>query len=279
MMYQYLYRSIQLFLTIILRWYTNCQYRLQWIIASVLAMGRTPTHIAFIMDGNRRYAKNHSISTYNGHQEGSKALMKILTSCELFGVKYITVYAFAIENFKRNPDEVNNLMKITEEKIDEFYENREEFNRRKIRIQIWGELTYLPLSLQHKMKSIMNATKANEGKVIFTICFAYSTQCEMLYAAKKLVQSNSCSNEMTCEDYMKSLYSGPVPSPDILIRTSGEHRLSDFLLCQANTSFIYFTRTFWPDFNFYRLGVCILQYQRHRKQMNHIQSQYKRFIT
>ncbi|KAL6606708.1 hypothetical protein ACP70R_042361 [Stipagrostis hirtigluma subsp. patula] len=245
-------------------------------LVAVLSYGPMPKHIAFIMDGNRRYAKFRSIKEGAGHRVGYTALMANLMYCYEMGVKYITVYAFSIDNFKRDPSEVQSLMGLMEEKINELLENANVINKANCKINFWGNLDMLCEPVRLAAQKLMASTAGNTG-LVFSVCMPYNSTYEIVNAVngicaerKEMLHkghagndaSNGVDSEITVADLDRHMYSAGCPDPDIVIRTSGETRLSNFLLWQTTFSHLQNPDPLWPEFSFRHLAWAILQYQR-----------------
>lgn len=245
-------------------------------IVAVLSYGPMPKHIAFIMDGNRRYAKFRSIQEGSGHRVGFSALIASLLYCYEMGVKYITVYAFSIDNFKRDPTEVKSLMELMEEKINELLENRNVINKVNCKINFWGNLDMLSKSVRVAAEKLMASTAENKG-LVFSVCMPYNSTSEIVIAVNKVcaerrdilqredvdsVANYGVHSDISVADLDHHMYSAGCPDPDIVIRTSGETRLSNFLLWQTTFSHLQNPDPLWPEFSFKHLVWAILQYQR-----------------
>eukprot|EP01117_Protostelium_nocturnum_P017240 TRINITY_DN6992_c0_g1_i1.p1 TRINITY_DN6992_c0_g1~~TRINITY_DN6992_c0_g1_i1.p1 ORF type:complete len:244 (-),score=70.15 TRINITY_DN6992_c0_g1_i1:246-977(-) len=233
-------------------------------IVSVLKEGSIPKHLAFIMDGNRRFAKQRQLSSISGHKQGFHALKETLRVCLSLGVEIVTVYAFSLENFKRPEEEVNGLMKLCHKKLEEL--NQSGFLKdNQISVRILGELNLLPSFLRDTIDKVTRSTQSHT-RAILNVHIAYTSREEILRAMKcvvKKVQDGTISKEEITEEILEDhLYSKDVP--DILVRTSGENRLSDYLLWQASSSQLSFLDVLWPDFSFWHICLLVLSFQ-HQK--------------
>ncbi|XP_043280598.1 dehydrodolichyl diphosphate synthase complex subunit DHDDS [Venturia canescens] len=238
---------------------------LQQLAVKIIKSGRVPKHIAFIMDGNRRYANKLQVQGLEGHNKGFDKLAETLQWCLDLGIREVTVYAFSIENFKRSQEEVEGLMKLAKEKFQKLLDERDKLMERGVRIRIIGNLSMIPEDVREVMAEAMLITKDND-KAILNIAFAYTSSDEVTEAIKAVVKGVR-NNEITAEDISedlisKSLYTYDSPEPDLLIRSSGEVRLSDFLLWQISYSCIYFAEALWPEFSIWDLLGAIFYYQR-----------------
>ena len=225
-----------------------------------------PKHIAIIMDGNRRWAKEKKLPIKLGHKEGAKTVEKIVKYANEIGIKYITVYAFSTENWKRSEEEVSNLMALLKTYVEKFSKVA---NTENIKLNIIGDITALDEDLQKSINESMNKTKDNTG-IVFNIAFNYGGRAEILNAIKNIandVKNNVIDIENINEDLIENyLYTKNMPDPDLLIRTSGEIRTSGFLTWQTvYTEFVFLEKN-WPDFNEQDLDKCIEIYtNRNRK--------------
>lgn len=206
-------------------------------------------HIAIIMDGNRRWAKQKGLPSAFGHKKGVDALKTIMRACDDFGIKYLTVYAFSTENWNRKQEEVDFLMDLLgqtlKNELQEMHENG-------VVINFIGDLTKLNPKLQEILANAVEVTKNNTG-VRLQIAFNYGSRDEVVHAVKNIaskIQSGEMKIEEINEDVIsKSLYTYNIPDPDLLIRTGGEMRVSNYLLWQIAYSEFYVTDTLWPDFD------------------------------
>ena len=207
-----------------------------------------PKHIAIIMDGNRRWAKKQGKPASYGHKEGAKTLEKIVRYANKIGLKHITVYAFSTKNWKRAEDEVKALMLLLQNYLDDYSKRADTEN---IRVKILGDITALSDGMQKSIKKCMERTKDNTG-VTFNIALNYGGRDEIIRAIKKIaedVKENKLDiNNITEEVVSNNLYTNGQPDPDLLIRTSGELRLSNFLPWQLVYSEFLFIDKNWPDF-------------------------------
>lgn len=225
-----------------------------------------PEHIAIIMDGNRRWAKEKNLEVKQGHYAGAENLEKIAQYANKIGIKYMTVYAFSTENWKRSENEVKALMMILKSYIEKLLERTSANN---IKINILGDISRLEIGLQNSINKIIDKTKNNTGLTL-NIAFNYGGRAEILRATKQIaeeVHEGKLDLEKIDEKCIENhLYTKGQPDPDILIRTSGEIRISNFLLWQlAYTEFIFIDK-YWPDFNENDIEESIHIFQkRHRK--------------
>lgn len=209
-----------------------------------------PEHVAIIMDGNGRWATRKGLQRKDGHKEGSYAIDRLLeTSLEL-GLKNISLYAFSTENWKRPISEVNAIFEL----LDFFIEDRlDTIQKNGIRVLHSGAKSKIPFSSVNKIQKAVDRT-ANNSKLNLNFCLNYGGQEEILHAFGKIIEQRNKSSipldrEVAVEEFEKYLYTHPLPNVDLLIRTAGEQRVSNFLLWQIAYAEIYFTNTLWPDFN------------------------------
>jgi len=204
-----------------------------------------PNHIAIIMDGNGRWAKKRMLPKKLGHRQGMITAEKIVEECKNIGVKYLTLYAFSLENWLRKEDEVNDLMHL----LRDYLNNRiNELINSNIRLIFIGNKTLLPEDIQEKMSEVENISKQNSFTLIMAI--SYGARDEIQRAAKNMALHVMNDNaELSDDMFEKFINPFNIPDPDLLIRTSGEHRLSNFLLWQLAYSELYFIEKFWPDFD------------------------------
>ena len=221
-----------------------------------------PKHIAIIMDGNRRWAKNRGKQASFGHREGAKTLEKIVRYANKIGLEYITVYAFSTENWKRAEEEVNALMLLLQNYLDDYSKRADTEN---IRVKILGDISALSDGMQKSINKCMERTKENTG-VTFSIALNYGGRDEIVKAVKQIatqVQNEEIKVEDITEQIVsENLYTKGMPDPDLLIRTSGELRLSGFLPWQLVYSEMLFLNKYWPDFEEKDLDEAIIEYQK-----------------
>ena len=217
-----------------------------------------PNHIAIIMDGNGRWAKKKGLPRTFGHKEGAVALRKIIAHAAKIGVKYLTVYAFSTENWKRSQDEVSALMFLFKSYIKNEEKNIMENN---IRFMVSGRRENVSKSLLEAIDNLQEKSKNNSG-LTFNIAFNYGGRAEILDAVNRILKSGR--TEITEEEFSKYLYNN-IPDPELLIRTSGELRISNFLLWQIAYSEIYITDTLWPDFDEKELDKAIESYNKRER--------------
>lgn len=224
-----------------------------------------PKHVAIIMDGNRRWAKKRGLPTQLGHSEGANTLEKMADICEDLGIKYLTVYAFSTENWKRSEEEVDHLMKLLAKHIKEF---DKKIKNRNVRFRLVGEISRLNKDLQDGIIEIEERTKNNTGLTV-NIAINYGGRAEIAIATQKIaedVKNDKIKIEDINEELIyKYLQTKESPDPDLLIRTGGEQRLSGFLLWQSSYSELYFTDVLWPDFDKKELEKAIEEFNNRKR--------------
>lgn len=221
-----------------------------------------PTHIAIIMDGNRRWAKSQGKPAGFGHKAGAKTLENIVRYANKIGIEYITVYAFSTENWKRAEEEVSGLMLLLQNYLADYSKRADTEN---IRIKVLGDITRFPEGTQKSINDCIERTKNNTG-VTFNIALNYGGRTEIIDSIKKIVndlKSGKLKEEEITEDLVNGyLYTKGMPDPDLIIRTSGEQRLSGFLAWQSTYSELYFIDKNWPEFTEKDLDEAIEEYSR-----------------
>jgi undecaprenyl diphosphate synthase len=204
----------------------------------------TPAHIAIIMDGNGRWATQKNLPRSEGHRRGADALKDTIKACMETGVQYLTVYAFSTENWKRPEQEVSFLMQFLSFVIDR---EVDELKKNGIRLRFFGRKAMLPQELQKKMSSAEQSTSGNTAFNL-NIMLSYGARAEIVDAVRSIVSKGMKTEDINEEAISKELYMAGIPDPDLLIRTAGEMRVSNFLLWQIAYSEIFVTQTLWPDF-------------------------------
>ena len=223
---------------------------------------KIPTHVAIIMDGNGRWAQKRGLPRLAGHRAGTENLREIIKACVEFGVKYLTIYAFSTENWGRPADEVDGLMHILEDVIDQ---ELDELSQQGVQLVHIGRLERLEPSLRDKVKKSIDLTKDNHR---LTVCIAwnYGGRDEIVCAIKRIIEEGLKPEEI-CDDVVsKYLFTAGIPDPDLIIRTSGEMRISNFLIWQSAYAEWYVTPILWPDFNRDELRKALIDFgQRDRR--------------
>ncbi len=215
-------------------------------------LSRLPAHVAIIMDGNGRWAKSRGMMRLVGHREGYKTLKNVLLAASKLGVKYLTVYAFSSENWRRSEDEVGGLMRLIEEAARHELKGLIEND---VRAKVIGRLHEVPTSLQAALDDLVQSTKHNKG-IVFTLAINYGGRAEIVDAIKRL------KGEATEEALSKAMYAPDLPDPDMIVRTAGEMRWSNFLIWQGAYAELVVTDVSWPEFGEDELVACVLDFQR-----------------
>lgn len=230
-------------------------------VDEIININNLPEHIAIIMDGNRRWAKKNNLNTAQGHKEGAENLKRISKFANKIGIKYLTVYAFSTENWKRSEEEVGAIMKLLKFYILDFFKSYDE----NIKVNVIGRIGDLPKDLQKEIRSVEEKTKNNTGLVL-NIAFNYGGRDEIVTAVKtitqKVLDGKLKIDDITENEVSNSLYTAGQPDPDLLIRTSGEERISNFLPWQISYSEFVFTDKYWPEYSNSDLLESIQIYQK-----------------
>lgn len=221
---------------------------------------KIPNHVAIIMDGNGRWAKKRMLPRNVGHAQGAKTVEQIIEDAHNLGIKYLTVYAFSTENWKRPQDEVNALMKLLKDYLKTCIKRA---NKNNMRVRVIGDKTGLEPSIQDKIRELEEISSKNTG-INFTIAINYGSRDEMIRAMRHMLEDcgkgDLLPSELSEEVFQSYLDTKDLPDPDLMIRTSGELRLSNYLLWQLAYTEFYFTDVLWPDFNKAELEKAIEYY-------------------
>mgnify|MGYP001413075960 FL=1 len=225
----------------------------------------TPKHVAIIMDGNGRWAEQKGLTREFGHENGVRSVKKIVEEANKLKIQYLTLFAFSIENWKRPGHEVETLMRLLVETLkDEF----EDLLNNNIRLNSIGDIESLPQEVKSELKDIIENTKNNSGMTL-TLALSYGAKQEIFNAVKQI--SKKVKDEIICLDNFDDsiindhLYTKNLPNVDLLIRTSGEQRISNFMLWQIAYAELYFTETYWPDFSQEDFTHAIIEYQKRER--------------
>ncbi|XP_064628045.1 dehydrodolichyl diphosphate synthase complex subunit DHDDS-like [Lineus longissimus] len=236
--------------------------------ANVLKAGPLPKHVAFIMDGNRRFASKKSIQRAEGHLMGFEKLSETLEWCRDLDITEVTVYAFSIENFKRSKEEVDGLMELAREKFVKLLEEKERLKKYDICVRVIGNLSLLPHDIQESIAEAVYYTKDHK-RATLNVCMPYTSRDEICAAMREVTEGVQLGllreSDISAEVVDKCLYTNHSPHPDLVVRTSGEVRLSDFLLLQSSFSVLAFVKVLWPEFSIWHLYAAILHYQQNYK--------------
>ena len=227
-----------------------------------------PTHIAIIMDGNGRWARSRGLPRLAGHRAGTENLRRIIEACVEFGIQYLTVYAFSTENWTRPPDEVQGLMRIFEEVIDR---ELQELYDQGVQLRHLGRLENLSLSFREKIEKAIEKTR-NNSRLILNIAFNYGGRDEIVCAIRRMLKEGVKPEEVDEALVCRYLFTAGSPDPDMIIRTSGEMRGSNFLLWQGSYSEWYFPAVYWPDFDKEQLRLALEEFNRRDRRYGRVKT-------
>ena len=236
---------------------------------------RVPQHIAIIMDGNGRWAQKNQMDRYMGHREGVVSLHEVVEAADKVGVKYLTVYTFSTENWNRPQEEVDALMSLM---IIAIQQEIEGLMKNNVRLQVIGDINRLPQSTKNALDACIEETSKNTG-LTMVLAISYSAHWEITEAAKKIAQEVKERN-LEIDSIDEKLFSSylstkNIPDPDLLIRTGGEHRISNYLLWQLAYAEFYFTDVYWPEFRGDNLYEAIIEFQKRERRFGKIGEQVK----
>lgn len=236
---------------------------------------RLPRHIAIIMDGNGRWAEKHTLGRVRGHRKGALAVRTVVKACREIGIEYLTLFAFSSENWERPVKEVQSLMFLLEEYLDK---ELAELQKQKIRLTTIGDIKRLTPSAKEKLLRVKEITAKND-KMVLNLALSYGAQDEIIMAVKRIIEAcenhEIDANAINKETFGKYLYTSGMPDPDLMIRTSGEYRISNFLLWQMAYTELYFTKVLWPDFTKDDLYKAIVSFQRRERRFGMISGQIR----
>jgi undecaprenyl diphosphate synthase len=238
--------------------------------------GEIPTHIAIIMDGNGRWAKRRGLPRVAGHREGVKSVRDVVEACAQLGVKYLTLFAFSTENWRRPKEEIDTLMKLL---IKTLRSETEKLYKNDIKLMAIGDIDSLPKEVRQELKEAMEKTKNNK-RMVLNLALSYSGRWEIIEAVKEIARDVK-KGKVKIEEIDDKLFSNylktaGIPDPDLLIRTSGELRISNFLLWQIAYTELYITDCLWPDFRRKHLYEAIRDYQRRERRFGMTSEQIKK---
>lgn len=222
-----------------------------------------PKHVALIMDGNRRWAKERRLPTFQGHAKSIDRLESLIDYAIKIGISYLTFWAFSTENWRRKKSEVEFLLELFRENLAKKVDN---FHRKNVRVKVIGDLSMFPKDIQEKTRSWMEMTKNNK-KITVNIALSYGGRDEIIRAIKKIQSrfNRDKIQNLTKENFGQFLDTAGQPDPDLMIRTGGEIRLSGFMLWQMEYAEFYFSKTYWPDFTPRELEKALVEYQRRKR--------------
>ena len=233
--------------------------------ATAAAPTRIPTHVAIIMDGNGRWAQQRGLPRIKGHEKGAESVRTAIRACRKLGIKYLTLYAFSVENWNRPKQEVDALMNL----LKKFLRDEEhELHENRVRLRIIGRISDLPKSVRRELNHVMKVTEQyKDGNLVLAL--SYGGRTEIANAARDIarkVKAGELDPETVDESVVAAnLYAPDIPDPDLMIRTSGEMRISNFLLWQVSYSELYVTDTLWPDFREEHLVKAVEEYGRRNR--------------
>ena len=217
-----------------------------------------PKHVAFIMDGNRRWAKKKKLPVIEGHKKGSEVVRSIVKKSLKLNIKYLTFFSFSTENWNRSKNEIFNLQSLLKFYLDSEKKN---FLEKKIKFSFIGDINKFDRKIKDQLKNLQLITN-NHNKLYLTLALNYGSRTEIVEAVNRIIEKKKNIKE---KDISENLMTKMIPDPDLVIRTSGEMRLSNFLLWQVAYSEFYFTKTLWPEFNSYKFVLAIKDYIRRKR--------------
>ncbi|MBM3172514.1 MAG: di-trans,poly-cis-decaprenylcistransferase [Chloroflexi bacterium] len=227
-----------------------------------------PQHVAIIMDGNGRWAQQRGLSRLEGHKQGGLNARRVVETFIEYKVPYLTLYAFSTENWNRPREEVEGLFRLLEEKLDEGDEVARE---KKITVRHLGRLEGLPRKIQRRIEEAVEQTKRNTGMTL-CLAFNYGGRDEIVQATQRMMSDKVDAKKITEATFRKYLYSEGIPDPDLIIRTGGEMRLSNFLTWQSAYAEIYFTPVLWPDFDKKEIEKALAAYSKRQRRFGQVES-------
>ena len=230
-----------------------------------------PSHVAIIMDGNGRWAEQRGLPRLAGHRAGTENLRKIIQECVDLKIKHLTIYAFSTENWQRPADEVSGLMKLLENMLDRELKS---LHNNGVRIRHLGHCTGVNKRLVQKISEAVELTNSN-SKMVLNVAFNYGGRDEMVRAVQRMITDGLGAEEITEESISNYLYTSGQPDPDLIIRTSGEYRISNFLVWQSAYSEWYFTPALWPDFNEKELHKALVFFGSRERRFGQVSAQIK----
>lgn len=234
--------------------------------AEPIPAARVPRHVAIIMDGNGRWAAKRGLPRVSGHEHGTDNIRRITRAATQLGVKYLTLWAFSTENWKRPADEIAGIMRVLGEAIER---ETDELHRNGAQLRHIGSLDGLSDELRASVLDAIELTKNND-RLVLTLAFNYGGRQELLNAVQAIVASGVAPAEITDDVIERHLYTRNLPDPDLIIRTSGEVRMSNFLIWQAAYAELYFSPVLWPDFGPEELHAAIADYSRRERRFGHV---------
>ena len=219
-----------------------------------MKINKTPKHIAIIMDGNGRWAKEKGLSRLEGHKQGVNVVREIITYCSKINIKYLTLFTFSEENWKRPKKEVIGLMNLL---VSSLKKETESLKKNNIKFSVIGDLKKIDIYTRSKINQTIEITESNDG-LNLNLAISYGSRQEIIQAINQIIEENK--SQISMEEFSDFLYTKKLPDPDLLIRTGKEKRISNFLLWQIPYSEIFFSNSFWPDFNENELNNILKEY-------------------
>lgn len=235
---------------------------------SLEKLKQIPAHLAIIMDGNGRWALEKGMPRLSGHRAGTENLREVIEACAEFGIQYLTIYAFSTENWNRPPEEIQGLMRIFRTMLDRELNN---LHKDGVQLRHIGRLDRIDKELQEKVREAVKLTRDNKT-LILNIAFNYGGRDEILQAVKQLMADGHQAKDVDEDLFTKYLYTADSPDPDLIIRTSGEYRCSNFLIWQSAYSEWYFTSTYWPDFGREELHKALVAYNQRERRYGEVEN-------
>jgi undecaprenyl diphosphate synthase len=234
-------------------------------------IARIPTHVAVIMDGNGRWAAKRGLPRLAGHRAGTENLRRVIRACVEFGVKYLTLYAFSTENWGRPKEEVQGLMHILEDVIDR---ELAELNGEGVQLRHIGHLDALIPMLREKVLKAIEMTKNND-RLVLSLAFNYGGRDEIVCAIREIIDEGIPAEGVTPEIVSQHMFTAGIPDPDLIIRTSGEMRISNFLIWQGAYAEWYVTQTLWPDFGREQLYQALVEYSGRERRYGRVGNEFE----
>ncbi len=233
---------------------------------SPLTGGRVPGHIAIIMDGNGRWATERGLPRAAGHRAGAENIRRVIERFHEHDVRYVTLFAFSTENWKRPPSEVSVIFQL----IDRFLRRElDNMQRDNVRIRHFGHLEQLPKPLAERVEHAVEVTQGNDG-LMLNICLSYGSRDEIVTAVRRIAESGIPAEEIDEATISANLLTGGLPDPDLVIRTAGDQRISNFLLWQNAYAELYFTSAYWPDFGREDIDLALAEYGRRKRKFGRL---------
>lgn len=236
---------------------------------SLEKIANTPTHVAIIMDGNGRWALERGLPRISGHRAGTENLREVIEASVEFGIQYLTIYAFSTENWKRPKEEIQGLMRIFRTMLDRELQNLHENG---VKLRHFGRLDRIDDALKKKVQEAIELTKQNQT-LILNIAFNYGGRDEIIQAVRHIIEDGHPAETVDEDLIGEYLYSSDCPDPDLIIRTSGEYRCSNFLIWQGAYSEWYFTPTYWPDFGREELHKALTAYSERDRRYGEVKTE------